>query len=258
VAGVLFSSVVWVVGFASAPRLVLAVVAVGLGWVAIGRTGVGLRVRFGARPASASVQEVVLRAVVPVVSLRGRSQPQVWMGTGRRAAGWDVVVPRRGTLLVSDAIVAGLGTGRVSDVQVSMLVARALGRLPVVESRIVRAVELYCLPWLVAEAVASKIGSRLSLVALVSLSWRMRPNVFGLGLVDAVGHARWEAAIPLAGLAILTFTTGPLAATWKRTLADLGDRRMAEEGLTPPATRPSPSTGNAGGRRVGRRREATR
>ena len=182
----------------------------------------------------------------------------MWVGTGRRAAGWDVVVPRRGTLLVSDAIVAGLGTGRVSDVQVSVLVARALGRLPVVGSRLVRAVELFCLPWLVVEAVASRIGSRLSRVALVWLSWRMRPIVFGLGLVDAVGHARWEAAIPLAGLAILTYTTGPLAVAWKRTLTDLGDRRAAEEGLTPCAARPSPDTGNAGVRRAGRRREATR
>jgi hypothetical protein len=94
-------------------------------------------------------------------------------------------------------------------------------------------VDIYCLPWGIVDTGASRIASRLSRLPLMSLSWRMRPIVFGLGLADAVLHARWEAAFPLVVFAILTYTTGPLERAWKRKLAELGERRVADEGLGP-------------------------
>lgn len=230
VTGVLFSTAVWVVLFAAAPSVVIASLLGGVALAAAWPTRPVLWLVVGARRAVEPDRDVVLRALVPVSSLRGRSQPDVFVGRGLRARGWDVLVPDRRTLLASESMLARIRTGQVSDVEVSVKVLYALGQLPAVGSRIVLAVSVYCVPWAVTEAAASRIAHRLARVPLMSLAWRMRPLVFGLGVLDAVLYARWEAAVPLLVLAVLTYTTGPLGRAWRRKLAELGHRRVADEG----------------------------
>jgi hypothetical protein len=137
----------------------------------------------------------------------------------------------RRTLVVSGPLVAELRAGEISDLEVSALVAHACGQLPALGSRFVQAVDLFCLPWSIVEVVAARVGSRLARVPLMSLSWRLRPVVFGLGLIDAGVNARWEAFVPLVMLTVLTYTTGPANRAWHRTLTEVGDRRVADEGL---------------------------
>jgi hypothetical protein len=237
ITGVLFSTAVWVVFMAVAPEVVVAVLLGGFVLVAGFRTRAVLWLVFGARPAVGHDRDDLLRAILPVRSLRGRGQPEVFVGRGFRARGWEVVAPCGGSLLVSEFMLARIREGRVSDLEVSVRVARVLGQLPAVGSRLTLAVAVYCLPWAIVEDVARRVAHRLARVPLMSLSWRMRPLVFGLGLVDAVQHARWEAAIPLLVLAVLTYTTGPLGRAWHGKLAELGDRYVADEGLAaaPPA-----------------------
>lgn len=233
ITGVTVSSAFWIVLAASASEFASAVLLVGVIFVVAYRTRPVLWMAFGARPASVTDRDAVLRAIVPVASLRGRNQPSVFVARGRRAIGWDVVVPSPGVLLVSESVLDALRAGRVSDAEVSALVAHAFGQLPVLGSRAVLAVEIYCLPWTIAGAVARRVANRLARAPLMSFSWKLRPVVFGLGLLDAVQHGRWEAAIPLTVLAVLTYTTGPLDQAWTRKLDELGDRRVIDEGFGP-------------------------
>ena len=231
ITGVIVSSVFWIVLVASAFDAAVAALLVGAGFVAAYGTRPVLRLAFGARPANVADRDAVLRAIVPVASLRGRNQPRVFVGKGRRAVGWDVLVPRRRILLVSESMLAAITAGRISGLEVSALVAHASGQLPVLGSRAILAVEVYGLPWAVAKAIVEKVSKRLSGVPLMSLSWKLRPVVLGLGLLDAVQAGRWEAAVPLVVLAVLTYTTGPLDRAWRRRLTELGDRRVSDEGL---------------------------
>lgn len=229
--GVLFSTLVWLVLLAAAPWSVAGALVAGTVFVVAFRTRPVLWLAFGARSAVAGDREAVLRAIVPIATLRGRRQPAVLVATGRRSLGWSVLAPGPRTLLVSESLMARIRTAAVSDVEVSVLVARAFGQVPVLGSRVVLAVEIYCLPWAVVEAVSARAASWLSRLPLVSLSWRLRPLVFGLGLMDAVQHGRWEAAVPLLMLAVLTYTTGPLRRRWQRRLVELGEWRVAAERL---------------------------
>lgn len=231
ITGVLFSSAVWLVLLATSVETALAALAGGGLAIILNGTPLVLRLARGARPAEHDERDAVLAAIVPVTSLRGRNQPQVWIARGCLSRGWDVLAPRQRTLLVSEQLLTEIRSGQVSDLQVSALVAHAAGQLPAQGSRMVLAVGIYCLPWVMVQTVAERVSSRLARVPLVSLSWRMRPVVFGLGLLDAVPNARWEAAIPLVVLTALTYTTGPLRRMWQRKLAELGDRRVADEGL---------------------------
>jgi hypothetical protein len=196
IAGVLFSTAVWVVVLAAAPSVVIAALLGGVVSVAGLRSRPVLWLVFGARPASRSDREEVLRAIVPLASLRGRHQPVVFVERGFRARGWDVLAPGPGVLLVSEPLLTRIRAGRLSDVEVSACVAYALGQRPVLGSRIVLAVRVYCLPWVIVEAVAFRVVRWLARVLLMSLAWRMRPLVFGLGFLDAVQHARWGGRRP--------------------------------------------------------------
>lgn len=233
ITGVLFSTAVWIVALALAPTVAILALLGGAVLVATFGTSPVWWLVFGARPATGADREDVLRAIVVVGSLRGRNQPVVFIGKGFRSHAWDVLVPRRSALLVSESLLTRLRAGGVCDVEVAVRVAYALGQLPAVGSRLALAVGVYCLPWTIVDAVVSRVARRLARVPLMSLSWRMRPLVFGLGLADAVQHARWEAAIPLGVLAVLTYTTRPLHRAWQRKLAELGNRRVADEGLEP-------------------------
>ena len=233
VTGLLFSTVVWVVSLAAAPVFVAVVMLGVVVFVVALRTRPVLWLLFGARPAAAADRDLVLRAIVPVASLRGRRQPQVFIGAGRGAARLAVWAPGGCRLVVGDRLLARMRSGQLSDLAVSAMVARAFGQAPALGSRVVPAVGVYCLPWAIVETAAAWIVPRLSRIPLVSLSWRLRPVVFGLGLVDAVLHARWEAAAPLLVLSVLTYTTRPLRRAWQRRLGEMGDRRVDEEALRP-------------------------
>jgi hypothetical protein len=228
--GVLFSSAVWIVLVATSPAAGALLLAGAVAFVATFRTRPVLWLVFGARPADQADQDAVLRAIVPVVSLRGRGQPEVWVVSASRRSR-AVMVLGRSALLVHESLLAAIKAGQIADVEVSSAVARAYGQLPALWSRATLLVDLYCLPWTVVADLASRAARRLSSVPLVSLSWRMRSLVFCLGLVDAIAHARWEAAVPLLVLAVLTYTTGPFERAWQHRLAELGYRRAAAEGL---------------------------
>jgi hypothetical protein len=229
--GVLFSTAVWVVLIAAAPWFVAGALLAGAVLVAAFRTRPVLRLAFGARPAVAADRDAVLRAIVPVASLRGRNQPQVFVASGRRAAGGGVLVPGPRVLVVWGSLVASIRSGALSDLEVSALVARAFGQLPAFGSKVVLAVDLYCLPWAIVESIATRIQGRLARMPSLAVSWRMRLVVFGLGLIDAFGSSRWEAALLLVVVAVLTYTTGPSRRAWQRRLAELGDRCVTDEHL---------------------------
>lgn len=233
--GVLFSTAVWIVASALVPSVVLAVMLVGLVFVVVFRTRPVLWLMFGARRVAGVDRDVLLREIVPVTSLRGRGQPVVFVATRRRLPGRDAVAVGRRVLVVSDSLLARIKAGQVSDGEVAVQVAHALGQARAWGSRLVVGVGVYCLPWAVVDTVVSAIAGRLARVPLMSLSWRIRPLVFGLGLVDAVQQARWEAAVPLLVMSVLTYTTRPLERAWQQRLTELGERRVAEEDLAPAA-----------------------
>jgi hypothetical protein len=233
ITGVILSSAVWTVLAAATKEFVIAALLTGVIFVVGSRTCPVLWLAFGARPAAPADRDAVLRAIIPVASLRGRNQPRVLVAKGHRAAGWDFIMPSSHIVLVSKSMLAEIRACKISDAEVSALVAHTLGQLPALGSRAVLAIEIYCLPWAITKTAAGKIAHRLARAPLISFSWRMRPVVFGLGLLDALQHGRWEAAIPLLVLAVLTYTTKPLNQAWARKLDELGDRRVTDEGLGP-------------------------
>lgn len=226
-----FSSIVWlVVAGLSLPASAVAL-AVGVVCLVGRNTRAGLWWKYGAQPATPFEQNLVLAAIVPISSLRGRHQPTIWIG--RRIPDGDAVMATPKDLLVSPALLRRIATGQLGDLQVSVLVCQALGQQPINRSAVVAAVDAYCAPWAVVTIIEGAFSGAASPTPLLAASWKIRWIVFAVAIIDNATSARWNALVAVAIIAALSGTTPYFRARWSATLRNLGDERATAEGLGP-------------------------
>jgi hypothetical protein len=232
ITAVLFSSLAWLLISGLAPVVLLVGLGVaGAVSVAARTSGPLLRLRYGVRPASDTERDTVLAALVPIASLRGRGEPAVWVGMKGR----DVLALGSRHLLVGAAVPTGISTGTIRSEQVSAAASFALGQAALAGSGLVRAVELFCIPWsLVERAVRIGLGPALAM-PLVRPAWAIRPVVFAFGAANAyaTGPEVWREVVAGSVLAVLvlTYTTPVLKRRWLDRLQDMGDARVVADGL---------------------------
>lgn len=231
ITGVLFSTVVWVVLLAAAPVVELALLAWAVTVLAAPSSRLVLWVRYGGRKVSDFERDSVLRALVPVPSLRGRAQPMILVAS--RIRGWDVLAVDERHLLVTRRFVNWIVEGALSDVQASTVACQALGQSVVWRSGLVVAAELYITPWRLVSDVGTWIAGALRRVPLMKFAWMIRPIVFGAAIVQSWAEGQWPIAVLDAVLLMLTYTTGRLDARWARTQERLADQRALVEGFGP-------------------------
>lgn len=226
----LFSTWVALVTMQIAPLVAVASAACAALLVACRNTRIGLWWRFGVRPATEDEQTRILAAIVPVASLRGRNQPaRVWIG--QRRAGRLVASPNRADLVIGTEVLKLIERQALTDVQVSALVVHGVGQRPVLNSRMVIAVEAYTAAWQLLRLIATGVVQRLRLVPLFSFAWKVRWVTFAVAVWQSYTAGRWIVAVGVAVLAVLTWSTGYLERRWQDRLATLGDRHVINAGL---------------------------
>lgn len=231
ITGVIFSSLVWIVVWGlSLPALVVAG-AIGVALVITRNTRPMLWWRFGATPANDFQRDTLLTAIVPIPSLRGRHQPSVWIG--RRIIGADVVMPSSSILVVSPKSVGQVANGQLTDRQASAIISHTLGVVEVIDSALVNALDVYCLPWRIVQVPIAMFRQFAARHRTLRISWSIRWIVFGVAIVDNYLNARWAAFVGVILIAGLSWTTGFLQKRWDGRLQDLGDQRTISEGLGP-------------------------
>lgn len=229
--GVIVSTLIWIVVAGSSLGVFAAAVGVGVLAVAGRNSRAGLWWRFGARPASSGEERNVQAAIVPILSLRGRRQPAVWVAS--RLAGRAAVMPTATDLLVSRGLLQQIVIGEISDDHVCVLVSQAAGREPVDHSRLVAAVGAYCIPWAVIEIVVASIARVAGSAPVLSLSWKARWLVLTVALFDSAQTGRWPALVGLTAAGLLSATTPLRRTRWEGTLRQLGDDRVVADGFGP-------------------------
>lgn len=139
IAGLVFSSIVWLVVAGLSLPAATSILVAGASWVLSRNTRAGLWWRFGARAATSFERDLVHAAIVPIAFLRGRHQPTIWVG--RRTGDDDAIMPTLGDLVVSTGLLGRMAGGRLSDDQVRAVVSSASGRQPVTGSALVASID---------------------------------------------------------------------------------------------------------------------
>lgn len=229
ITGIAVSCMVWLVLSALAPNLVALGGLAGAVVVAAWPTRLALRLRYGGRPVTANDRETVLRAVAPIRSMRGRREPEAWVSR-RRSVG---LIVGQHELVVSEKLLNGLRTRRVSDLQFATLTARAVGVAAVNRSRLVAAVELFCLPWSLVQRLGRHLLQPMSPRRF--LTSRIQRCVAGLVLVvaaiDLYQTALRVSLVMVVLVGVAAVTTGRFNRAWAVRLAQMAEAEVRRSGL---------------------------
>lgn len=236
--GIAVSGMVWLVLSALEPNFVALAWLVGAALVAAWSSRLVFRLRCGGRLVSSSDRQVVLRAVAPIQSLRGRREPEVLVSS-RRSIG---LVCGSRELAVGEKLLDGLRTHRISELQVATLAARSVGVAAVNRSRVVATVELFCLPWSLLQRLGRWLARQVPGPARMSrlqrwIAWL----VLGLAAVDLYQRALWVSLVMVVLVGVAAVTTGRFNRAWAVRLAQLAEAEVRRSGLTPtPPAEPDP------------------
>lgn len=241
--GVAFSTMVWLVLSALEPDVVALLWLAGAVLVAAWPSRLVFRARFAGRLVSPADRDIVLRAVAPIQALRGRNQPEV--RTSRRPLAGVAVGP--GLVVVGQQLLDRLRSHRVSELQVATLAARCVGVAAVNQSRLVVAVDLFCLPWSLVRQLSRAAIFRLPRWVLSTAFGRVMAGlVLAVASSDLVQRGLWVSLAMVVLVAVAAVTTGRFDRAWAVRLDELaqnGVRRcgLAQENRTPAAPDPWPS-----------------
>lgn len=227
------SALIWIVLLSLAPDVVATFALLGLGVVALWRTRLLLWWRLGARPIAPHDAETVWRALVPLVWLRGRNQPRLRSSSRVRAG---LVAADARQLVLSAGLLGQLSRHSVTDQDLCRLVVRALATADVHHSRLVAAVEMFCLPWSILVGVARAVARPTASLRLPTLARHARWLFVGLASADLYRQAHWPGLAMLLFAAIATVTTPRWNRSWASRQTAMADSFEADHssGVTTP------------------------
>lgn len=228
--GVAVSGSIWLVLFALEPNLVALAWLCGAVLVAAWRSRPVFRLRCGGRPASANDRRIVLGAVAPTQSLRGRRQPEVLVSRCRSIG----LIVGRHELVVGRKLLDGLRTHWISELQFATLAARGVGVGPVNGSRLVAAVELFCLPWSLLQRLARWLVQLAPGPARKSgLQRWISGVVLVLAASDLCRRGLWVSLVMVVLVGVAAVTTSRFSRAWAVRLAQLAEAEVHRSGLSP-------------------------
>ena len=226
--GIGLSSMVWLTAAALEPTIVAVAWALGALLVAAWPSRLAIQLRCGGRCVSSSDRQLVSRAVAPVRSLRGRNEPEVRV-THRRRVG---VLVGAHPLVINQALLDALRAHRISELHLTTLSARAVGVAPVNGSRLVAAVELFCLPWsLLRRVIRSAAGAVPRFNPVSGIASCMALVVLTLASIELYQRGLWVSLVIVLLTGLGLTTSGRTTRAWARRLEELADAEVQRSGL---------------------------
>lgn len=223
------SALIWIVLLSLVPDVAAAFVLLGVVLVAGWRTRLLLWWRFGICRVAPADAEVVWRALVPFEWLRGRKQPQLWSSGHVHA---EVVAADARQLVLSERLIGQVSRHSVPDQDLRRLVVRALATADVRRSRLVAAVEVFCLPWSILASVARAVARPVAFLRLPVLAWHARWLFVGLAAADLYGQEQWPGLVMLLLAAIATVTTPRWSRDWAKHKIAMADAFESDHSTT--------------------------
>lgn len=177
------------------------------------------------RPAIAVLEELDLAS--PTVQLLVRDgQRRVRVG----AAG-------RRTVVVSQGMVEAIVTGRVRPDEVAALLAHAIGRIRLGQTRYDVALEFWLLPWRMLQSFGRGVGRIAGSFPLAAFAWRVRFITGAVALVQGFTEGRAVFAVIGAGVIGLSYVVPWAERQASLAAEDAADRFVAAAGLGDALTR---------------------
>ena len=175
------------------------------------------------------LSEVEAAALAPAIALlcqRGLGPPAVELYARDGEVGISAGAAGRRSVVVSAGLLRAAQLGQLPADQAAAVVAAAVGRIRLGQTRFDIAVEFRTIPWQLVRTVCLVIAKAIGLLPLTEFAWRIRFVVSAVAVAQSVADGRIAGGLVVAVSIALTY----LAPEWLRAQDD-SDRFVADHEL---------------------------
>jgi len=178
--------------------------------------------------------EAEAAALAPAIALlcqKGLGPPAVELYARDGEVGISAGAAGRHSVVVSAGLLQAAQLGQLPADQAAGVIAAAVGRIRLGQTRFDVAVEFWTIPWQLVRAVALEIAKTVGLFPLTKFAWRIRFVVAAVAAAQSVADGRIAAGAVVAVFIALTCLTPRWQSHWDMRSQDESDRFVAEHGF---------------------------
>jgi hypothetical protein len=180
------------------------------------------------------LSEAEAAAMAPTIVLlcqKGLGPPAVELYARDGELGISAGAAGRRSIVVSAGLLQAAQLGQLPADQAAGVIAAAVGRIRLGQTRFDVAVEFWTIPWQLVRAVSQAIAKTVGPFPLTQLAWRIRFVVASVAVAQAASDGRIAGGVVVAVFIALTYLAPRWQRQWDRRSQDDSDRFVANHGL---------------------------
>jgi hypothetical protein len=178
--------------------------------------------------------EAEAAALAPAIALlcqKGLGPPVVDLYARDGELGIRAGAAGRRSVVVSAGLLRACQMGQLPPGQAAGVIAGAVGRIRLGQTRFDVAVQFWTIPWHLGRAVCLAIARTVGLFPLTHFAWRIRFAVAAVAVAQSVAEGRVAAGIVVAVFTALTYLAPRWQRQWGVRSQDDSDRFVADHGF---------------------------
>jgi hypothetical protein len=180
------------------------------------------------------LSEAEAAALAPAIALlcqRGIGPPVVELYARNGEVGISAGAAGRRSVVVSAGLLQAAQLGHLPADQAAGVIASAVGRIRLGQTRFDVAVEFWTIPWQLMRAVCLAIAKMVGLFPLTHFAWRIRFVVAAVAVAQSVADGRSPGGVVVAVFIALTYLAPRWQRNWDMRSQDGSDRFVADHEL---------------------------
>ena len=185
----------------------------------------------GRARAFSEAEAVALAPAIALLCQKGIGPPVVELYAREGEVGISAGAAGRHGVVVSSGLLQAAQLGRLPADQAAGVIAAAVGRIRLGQTRFDVAVEFWTIPWQLVRAVCLGIARTVGCLPLTQFAWRIRCVVAAVAVVQSVADGRIAAGVVVAVFIALTYLAPRWQHQWDLCSQGDSDRFVAEHEL---------------------------
>ena len=180
------------------------------------------------------VSEVEASALAPAIAVlcqKGLGSPAVELYARGGAVGICAGAAGRHSVVVSSGLLQAAQLGQLPADQAAGVIAAAVGRIRLGQTRFDVAVEFWTTPWQLVRAVCLAIAKTVGLLPLTQFAWRIRFVVAAVAVAQSVADGGIAEGLVVAAFIALTYLAPRWQRNWGMRSQNDSDRFVADHEL---------------------------
>jgi hypothetical protein len=180
------------------------------------------------------LSEVEAAALAPAIALlcqKGLGPPVVELYTRDREVGISADAAGRRSVVVSAGLLQAVQVGQLPADQAAGVIAAAVGRIRLGQTKFDVAVQFWTIPWQLLRAVCLAIAKMVGWFPLTRFAWQIRFVVAAVAAAQSVSDGRIAGGLVVAVFIALTYLAPRWKRQWDMRSQDAADRFVAAHEL---------------------------